>query len=152
MGAPKGHPPYRDAHGNLPGGRPLKYDDAFIEAEADAFEAWMNDQEEEYWYEDFVKKRGYYPSMLSRWAKKNLRFKQVLREAHRWQRSKLIKMGISGKGNPMFVKFVLRAIHHMKEWDESELTPRKSLDTLIQFISEKQGMPLGTSEKPNEQK
>lgn len=103
MPAPKGHPPYNK---NGEGGRPKKYTDDFIEKEADAFEEWMT-RKTSLWYEDFAMERGYNPSLLSEWAKKNERFSAVYRNAKSWQQSLLIRGGLSNKFNAGFTKFVM---------------------------------------------
>ncbi len=103
MPAPKGHRPYS---GCEKGGRPAKYTPAFIEAEADAFEAWMQ-QEDSLWYKDFALERGYLPDQLSEWAKTNEKFSRVYRKSQEWQQSKLVKGGLLNQFNAGFTKFVM---------------------------------------------
>ena len=103
MPAPKGHKPYL---GSEKGGRPIKYTTAFIEAEADAFEAWMR-QEDSLWYKDFALERGYLPDQLSEWAKTNEKFSRVYKKSQEWQQSKLVKGGLLNKFNAGFTKFVM---------------------------------------------
>lgn len=103
MPAPKGHKPYV---GSEKGGRPIKYTSAFIEVEAEAFEAWMR-REDSLWYKDFALERGYLPDQLSEWAKINEKFSRVYKKSQEWQLSKLVKGGLIGKFNGSFTKFVL---------------------------------------------
>ena len=103
MPAPKGHKPYS---GCERGGRPVKYTAEFIEAEADAFERWMQ-REDSLWYKDFALERGYLPDQLSEWAKINEKFSRVYRKSQEWQQSKLVKGGLLNQFNAGFTKFVM---------------------------------------------
>ncbi|MEI8329711.1 MAG: terminase small subunit [Chlamydiia bacterium] len=103
MPAPKNHKPYP---GCERGGRPIKYTVEFIEAEADAFEAWMQ-REDSLWYKDFALERGYLPDQLSEWAKINEKFSRTYRKSQEWQQSKLIKGGLLNQFNAGFTKFVM---------------------------------------------
>ena len=103
MPAPKGHKPYA---GSEKGGRPTKYAAAFIEAEADAFEAWMQ-RKDSIWYKDFALERGYLPDQLSEWSKTNEKFSRVYKKSQEWQQSKLVKGGLLNKFNAGFTKFVM---------------------------------------------
>jgi hypothetical protein len=103
MPAPKNHKPYP---GCERGGRPIKYTVEFIEAEADAFEAWMQ-REDSLWYKDFALERGYLPDQLSEWAKINEKFSRTYRKSQEWQQSKLVKGGLLNQFNAGFTKFVM---------------------------------------------
>ena len=103
MPAPKGHLPYL---GCEKGGRPKKYTEAFIEKEADAFEAWMR-LPDNIWYKDFALERGYLPDQLSEWAKINEKFSRVYKKSQEWQQSKLVKGGLLNQFNAGFTKFVM---------------------------------------------
>ena len=103
MPAPKNHNPYP---GCEKGGRPIKYTKDFIEAEADAFEDWMQ-KEDSLWYRDFALERGYLPDRLTEWAKINEKFSRVYRKSQEWQQSKLVKGGLLNKFNAGFTKFVM---------------------------------------------
>lgn len=95
MPAPKGHPPYP---GCETGGRPKKYTQEFIEAEAEAFLEWMQ-RPESVWYESFAVERGYDPDLLSIWAKENKKFSGVYKLSQGWQKSKLISGGLLNQYN-----------------------------------------------------
>lgn len=103
MPAPKFHEAY-NTQGE--GGRPKKYTPEFIEAEAIAFETWMQ-HPESIWYEDFAMQRGYDPDQLHLWAKENERFSGVYKRSKFWQKSLLIKGGLLSKYNSSIVKLVL---------------------------------------------
>ncbi len=118
MPAPKGHEPYNK---NGEGGRPLKYDDAFIENEAIEFEKWI-EKPNSPWFEDFANQRGYSPEYLSRWAKDNERFNQAYKRAQALQKSILIKGGLSNKFNPSFTKFVMSNTCGWSDRTESKIS------------------------------
>lgn len=103
MPAPKGHKPYP---GCETGGRPVKYTSEFIEAEADAFLAWIK-LDKSLWYEDFALERGFDPDLLSIWAKENEKFSGVYKRAKAWQKSLLVKGGLLNNLNANIVKLVL---------------------------------------------
>lgn len=103
MPAPKGHEPYNK---NGEGGRPRKWTAERIEAEADAFERWM-ERPESIWYEDFCLERGFLPDEIARWAKVNERFARVYQKSKVWQKGKLINGALLNKFNSGFTKFVM---------------------------------------------
>lgn len=118
MPAPKGHEPYNK---NGEGGRPLKYDDAFIENEAIEFEKWI-EKPNSPWFEDFANQRGYSPDYLSEWAKENERFFGAYKRAQALQKSILIKGGLSNKFNPSFTKFVMSNTCGWSDRTESKIS------------------------------
>lgn len=103
MPAPTGHEPYNT---NGEGGRPKKYTEEFIEAEATAFEAWIKDQKNVY-FKRFAITRGYHPQRLSEFAEQNNRFSEAYKLAQAWQEVKLVEGGLSGKFNSSFTKFAM---------------------------------------------
>ena len=118
MPAPKGHEPYNK---NGEGGRPLKYDDAFIENEAIEFEKWI-EKPNSPWFEDFANQRGYSPEYLSRWAKDNERFNQAYKRAQALQKSILVRGGLTNKFNPSFTKFVMSNTCGWSDRTESKIS------------------------------
>lgn len=103
MPAPKGHPPYNK---NGEGGRPKKWTPELIEAEAAAFEEWMQ-RPDSIWYESFCLERDFLPDRMAEWAKENERFGRVYKKAQAWQKQKLINGGLLNKFNAGFTKFVM---------------------------------------------
>lgn len=103
MPAPKGHPPYP---GCETGGRPRKWTEEIIEEMAKKFEAWMR-RSDSIWYEDFCLEEGLLPRHLAEWAKINEKFKVVYEKSQIWQKSKLVKGGLSSEFNSGFTKFVM---------------------------------------------
>ena len=103
MPAPLNHPPYK---GCETGGRPTKYTPEFIEAEAQAFEKWM-DLEDSIYFKRFAISRGYNPNRLNEWAKENEKFSVVYEKAQAWQETKLVEGGLRNEFNAGFTKFVM---------------------------------------------
>lgn len=103
MPAPKGHLPYS---GCETGGRPTKYTPEFIEAEADAFEEWMQRPDSIY-FKRFAINRGYHPHRLTEWAKENEKFSLVYSKAQAWQEMRLAEGGLTNEFNAGFCKFVM---------------------------------------------
>lgn len=118
MPAPKGHKPY-NKRGE--GGRPLKYDDAFIKNEAIEFEKWI-EKPNSVWFEDFANQRGYSPEYLSRWAKADERFNQAYERAKALQKSILIRGGLTNRFNPSFTKFVMSNTCGWSDRTESKIS------------------------------
>lgn len=103
MPAPKGHEAYK---GSETGGRPTKYTLEFIEAEAEAFEKWMNRPDSIY-FKRFALDRGYSPQRLSEFAEQNEKFSEVYRYAKEWQEIRLAEGGLTSEFNAGFCKFVM---------------------------------------------
>ena len=103
MVAPKGHEPY-NAEGE--GGRPVKYDAAFIEAEAEALEKWMKDPVNIY-FKRFCFDRGYSYQRLPEFAEVSERFSETLARAREWQEIRLAEGGLTNEFNGNFCKFVM---------------------------------------------
>ena len=118
MPAPKGHEPYP---GCEKGGRPKKYDDAFIEKEAVELEKWI-EKPCSPWFEDFANQRGYSPDYLSEWAKVNEKFFGAYKRFQAMQKSILIKGGLSNKFNPSFTKFVMANTCGWSDKTESKIS------------------------------
>lgn len=103
MPAPLNHPAY-NSEGE--GGRPVKYDAKFIEAEADAFEKWMSSPDSIY-FKRFAINRGYHPNRLAEFAEQNERFSGVYAQAKAWQEVRLAEGGLRNEFNSGFTKFVM---------------------------------------------
>ncbi len=117
MGAPKGHAPY-NTKGE--GGRPVIYDDEFIERECDAFEAWMADEESDaIFLTEFASSRGYSRKRLPEFAEKSKRFADVLEIAKEWQEHKLTKGAMTRAYDSGFTKFVMPRVCGA-QWKETK--------------------------------
>ena len=95
------------------GGAPKKYTYEWINNEAKIFELWLkkNKNKKFIWLKDFAISRGYSCEFLSRFAKENKKFNQIMRLAKEIQESKIVKGGIEDKLNPRFSIFLLRCKH-----------------------------------------
>lgn len=83
-----------------------KYTEEFIEKEAEALKEWMQ-KEDSFYLKSFAVHRGYAPSLLNHFAKKNRKFAEVYELVHDWQEQKLVTSALTNKINPSFTKFVL---------------------------------------------
>ncbi len=118
MVAPKNHKAY-NTEGE--GGRPLKYDQAFIEAEAIALEEWMKRPESIY-FKRFAFDRGYSQQRLSEFADDNQRFSETLARAREWQEIRLAEGGLTNEFNAGFCKFVMGNACGWSDKTESKIT------------------------------
>lgn len=118
MSPPKGHLPY-NTHGE--GGRPQKYTQEFIEAEADALEKWMQEPSSIY-FKRFAFDRGYSQQRLSEFAEVNHRFSETLAKAREWQEIRLAEGGLTNEFNPGFCKFVMGNICGWSDKQETKLS------------------------------
>ena len=118
MPAPKGHEPYNK---NDEGGRPVKYTPEFIEAEAEAFEAWMN-QPGSIYFKRFAVDRGYHSNRLVEFAEQNERFSVVYAKAKAWQECRLVEGGLTQEFNGTFCKFVMANVCGWTDKTETKLS------------------------------
>lgn len=144
MGAPKGHLPYNV---NGEGGRPREWTDEKIEAEADAFEQWMNKPSSIY-FKKFALERGYDPCYFAEWVTINKRFAQVFRKVKAWQEARLAEGGLTSEFNGGFTKFVMSNICQWQEKsivEHKEIPPTQSVD-----YSKAKKRPVSTSKTDTE--
>lgn len=118
MPAPKGHPPYRNAAGELPGGRPPYWTDERIEEEAEALEEWLKVKGNYYFYE-FIYLRDLQEDYPSRWAKKNERFNKAYRKARIKQQLVIGKNALAKNFDSGFSKWFLQCNYKWKEDTDS---------------------------------
>ena len=118
MPAPLNHPPY-NTQGE--GGRPTKYTQEFIEAEADALEEWMQRPQSIY-FKRFAFERGYSQQRLSEFAEVNQRFSETLSKAREWQEIRLAEGGLTNEFNAGFTKFVMGNICGWADRTETKLS------------------------------
>ncbi len=128
MPAPKGHPPYRNAAGELPGGRPAIWTDERIELEAEALEEWL-EVKSNFLFMEFIYARNLQEDYPSKWAKKNQRFNQAYRRARIKQQLVVGKNALAKNFDSAFSKWFLQCNYKWKEdtdtsgLDEETLTP-----------------------------
>lgn len=128
MPAPKGHPPYRNSKGELPGGRPAYWTDERIEEEADALLEWL-EKEESFYFIEFCYIRNLDEQYPSKFAKRNERFKQAYKKARIKQQLIVGKNALAKTFDSGFARWFLQCNYKWKEdtdtsgLDEEQLTP-----------------------------
>ena len=136
MGAPKGHAPY-NTRGE--GGRPVIYDDAFLEKECDALEEWINDDENEMIFlNEFIFKRGYSKQRISEFCEKNKRFSELVQLAKERQENKLISGALTRQYDAGFTKFVMPRLCG-DHWQEVKNIKVTSTGPVPPWIEEAEG-------------
>jgi len=118
MPAPLNHPAY-NTEGQ--GGRPKIYTDEFIEAEADALEAWMKKPESIY-YKRFAFDRGYSQQRLNEFAESNKRFSETYARAREWQEIRIAEGCLQNELNAGFGKFFMGNICGWADRTETKLS------------------------------
>lgn len=121
MGAPKGN---QYAKGNKTSGRPLIYDDDYIENEASELLAWIaNDAEDKYYIGCFAKDKPYTSKKLVEFAHKNKVFQDAWDKAKEWQLRKFVINGLTKKWDSNFCQYLMARICDpifKKSWDREE--------------------------------
>jgi len=90
-------------------GRPKKWTQEAIEAEAEALLEWFQDPAR-FWLKDFAIEREYPSEYFSRFASESEVFSQALKRAKEIQESRLVRMGFSKKVNPAMAVFALKNV------------------------------------------
>lgn len=108
MAAPKGHAPYL---GCETGGRPVIYDEDFINKQADKLKAWFKQNEENVFFDDFCLLQDLDPDLMSEWANINQKFSGVYKTAKKWQESRL-RNGVLKKGYNNGIATLVLTNHH----------------------------------------
>ena len=128
MPPPKGHAPYRNAAGELPGGSPPIWTDERINQEADALFEWLKEKNN-FLFSEFCYERDLQEDYPSKWAKKNDRFNQAYRKARLKQQIVLSKNALIKRFDSGFSKWFLQCNYKWKEdtdtsgLDEETSTP-----------------------------
>jgi hypothetical protein len=118
MPAPKGHPPYK---GCETGGRPVKYNKAFIENEANLLEEWM-EKKENIFIEDFCLERNYSYNRAIEWTKDNEKFSVTYQKLQTKQKVALFKGGLSKKFAYPMCALILSHSHGILSKSEQKLS------------------------------
>ncbi len=103
-----------------PFGRPIVYDDTFIENEARLLEEWIKEPDN-YFVNKFALQRGYDYHLPILWAKSNKYFSAIYSRAKQMQEVKLMEAGLNGKHKEQMSKFVLVNHHNYKEKVEQSI-------------------------------
>lgn len=119
MPAPKGHP-YYNIYGQ--GGRPIKYNQEFIENEAYALYEWIYDKPENIFIERFAFDRGYSCKRVYDWIKVNERFLDVYELFKTKQKNAMFMGAISKKTNYQGCALVLSNGHGIVAKTEQKIT------------------------------
>ena len=101
-----------------PGGRPVKWTPEAIEAEGEALLAWLMEDESRFWVKSFATERGYSPQRFSEWVKVSPEFSEAYEIARGIQESRLLHMGLRGRGQSMAILVVSRVLRTIL-WDGS---------------------------------
>lgn len=143
MPAPLNHPPYP---GCETGGRPTKYTQEFIEAEAVALEEWLK-QPGSIYFKRFAFDRGYSQQRLSEFAEVNQKFSETLALAREWQEIRLAEGGLTNEFNSGFCKFVMGNACGWSDRTETKISgdANNPLQFLLESIDGK-GKELVTNE------
>jgi hypothetical protein len=131
MGAPKGHPNYDTEH---KAGRPVIYDDAFIERECDALEKWLHDEDNEMFFlNEFIFKRRYSKQRISEFCEKNKRYSELVKIAKERQENKLIQGALTRTFDAGFTKFLMPRLcgDHWQEVRNIKVTSNGPVTDLI---------------------
>ena len=98
-------------------GRPREWTDERIEAEAIAFEEWLQNPDN-YYFSEFALDRGYTNDTLLELAKKSALFARTLHRAREIQEKRIVKKSLDRSYDGNFAKFVLANRHGWKEKTE----------------------------------
>jgi hypothetical protein len=127
MPAPQGHEPYLGA------GRPTKYTQEFIEAEAHALEKWMQKPDSIY-FKRFAFDRGYSQQRLSEFAEVNPKFSETMTRAREFQEIRLVEGGLKNEFNSNFCKFVMYNACGWVDKQETKVSGDASLSFVLKSI------------------
>lgn len=131
--APLNHPPYP---GCETGGRPKRYTDEFIEAEADKLDEWMKEKKENIFIEDFCAERGYSFSRVNEWEKSNEKFGEIYEMFKMRQKVALFKGGLLKKFSYPMAALILGHAHGVYAKTEQTVSGSaiNPLDCILQMI------------------
>jgi len=101
-------------------GRPKKWTQEAIEAEAEALLAWFRDDPTRFWLKDFAIEREYPSEYLSRFASESEVFCQALKMAKDIQESRLVKKGFSKETATAMAIFALKNVTDMRDNPENK--------------------------------
>ena len=110
------------------------YTDDFIEKEAKLLVEWMKKSPHNIYFRSFARERGYSSQRMYEWKEVNTVFAEAFEIAKDWQQSKLVDSGLFERTNPGFTKFILSAVHGMKEADKPKEEAPSEYEQLLQDI------------------
>lgn len=118
MPAPMGHPPYP---GCETGGRPVVYNDYFLELLANDLDEWIDD-ENQIWLKDFFIKKKIDYDRADEFCAKHEKFKLAYKRAKSIQEGRIFKGGLKNKFNAKVVGLGLMHNHGWKEQSKTEIS------------------------------
>lgn len=110
-----------------------KYTEEFIDNEAKLLIEWMKRPVNIY-FRSFARERGYSSQRMYEWKDVSESFSEAFEIAKDWQQSKLVDSGLFERTNPGFTKFILSAVHGMKEAEKAKEEAPMEYDQLLQDI------------------
>lgn len=126
MAAPKGNQ-YAKGHGK---GRPLTYDDDFIENEAAALLEWIkpeHDNDKKIYIGSFCIERGYDRYKMHEFSTKHEIFRHAYHQAKLWQENKFVTNALSRKWDAGFTQYIMARVCN-PEWKKSWDMPTEAED------------------------
>jgi len=118
MPAPKGHAPYNV---NGEGGCPPKYTDTILDALADELDSWIDD-ENQIWLKDFFIKKRIDFDYADQFCNRHERFCLAYKRAKNIQEGRIFKGGLKNKFNSKVVGLGLMHNHGWKEQSKTEIS------------------------------
>ena len=128
------------AQGNK-GGRPRKWTDEAIAKETDALYDWI-DNPNNYFFTSFLIARELHPQQVERFAEMSEEFCEAYARAKLVQEARLVHMGITRKGDPGFIKFILQNKAGWKEKNEVSGDGENPLAVIMEKIAASAKDPL----------
>ena len=123
----------RFAQGNK-GGRPRKWTDEAIAKETDALYEWI-DNPNNYFFISFLIARSLHPQQVERFAAESEEFCEAYARAKLVQECRLVEMGITRKGDPNFIKFILQNKAGWREKSEVAGNAENPLAVIMERIA-----------------
>ena len=103
------------------GGRPVKYDNKYIENLADEVLEWFNADEDNVFLDDFMVEKGLPGQYVSRFAKKNDYFCESLKICKTIQKQRLLHKGLDGEWDKTLTLFTLKNVSEMRDKQEHKV-------------------------------
>lgn len=138
-------------------GRPIEWTDERIIEKAESLERWIvaaHKSKKEFWFKDWCFDEGVVPSLCTKLAKMNERFREAYELAKEWQESIISKGALGKKLDSGFSKFYL--INRYKENWKENVDSGVQEETLVQFnqlmsqLASNQATPLSSALKIDE--
>lgn len=123
------------------GGRPRDWDENAIAIEEKALHEWIKNPRN-YFLTSFLNQRGLTWKQISRFSEYSEEFCHTLERARLIQEERLVDLGISRKGDPGFIKFILQNKAGWKERNEVSGSAENPLAVIMERIAMSEKDPL----------